>query len=176
LQEYHELSDFINFSLSNFHEFLKSVKSTDPKTKTIQWKSVQFFSWLNVLRIHSCIKFILIISRIFSHCLKSCLMHTLSSCQISTHEPIFFNTGCSGCSVTCLTVTQVYHCYGCFDQFRSQSFRRCFLFLLLGIFTVSTVCCRNEIQKRQCAGALGRTRIGNKYISSLQIVFIYMEA
>jgi hypothetical protein len=43
--------------------------------KQFNGNRVQIFSWLNVLRINSCIKSILIISRIFSHCLNSCLMH-----------------------------------------------------------------------------------------------------
>ena len=43
--------------------------------KKFNWNQVQFISWLNVLRINSSIKSILIISRIFSHCLNSCLMH-----------------------------------------------------------------------------------------------------
>ena len=75
--EYHELSDFINFSLSNFLK-LSLVFEFCEDPKTLQWKSVQIFSWLNALRINSCIKSILNISRIFSHCLNSAMFNAYS--------------------------------------------------------------------------------------------------
>jgi len=153
-QDFAIIKNLVNFlisqtfrsqTFSNSHNFLNSVKSTDPKT--IRWKSVQFFSWLNVLRINSCIKFILIISRIFSHCLNSCLMHnsliTLVKYQRMNLSFLIRAVALHACLLPKNTIVMV-------ALITITLGLKVFWFLGFYLYQDS-VCCRNGIQKRQCA-------------------------